>query len=75
MTATLPAGVIRTQIPSRLDRPPRARFHWRIILGLGTARVLDGLEVTNVGAISSRLTQAGSGVRITTAGIGTAAAI
>ena len=28
-------GVIRTKIPSRLDRLPWARFHWLIILGLG----------------------------------------
>src|SRR4051794_16805240 len=74
-----PAGrrgrTITTQIPSRMDRLPWSRFHWRIIVGLGTVWILDGLEVTIVGAIAPRLTEAGSGISISTAGIGTAAAL
>jgi MFS family permease len=68
-------GVIETQIPSRLDRLPWSRFHWRIVVGLGTAWVLDGLEVTIVGSVASRLTSHGSGVVISPAGIGVAAAL
>src|SRR6185437_11586952 len=45
-----------------------------IIVGLGTAWILDGLEVTIVGTVSSRMTEAGSGISISTAQIGTAAA-
>ena len=30
---------ITTQIPSRLDRLPWSRFHWRIVIGLGTVWV------------------------------------
>ena len=48
---------ITTRIPSRLDRLPWSRFHWRIVIGLGTVWVLDGLEVTIVGAIAPRLTE------------------
>jgi MFS family permease len=66
---------IRTRIPARLDRLPWSRFHWMVILGLGTVWILDGLEVTNVGAVASRLTEKGSGLPITASGIGTAAAI
>jgi MFS family permease len=66
---------IRTQIPGRLDRLPWSRFHWRIVAGLGTVWILDGLEVTIVGSIGSRLTEHGSGIALTTSGIGLAAAI
>ena len=38
-------------IPRRLDRLPWSRWHWRVVLALGIAWVLDGLEVTLVGAI------------------------
>src|SRR3954453_10866649 len=66
---------IRTSVPARLDRLPWSRFHWRIVFGLGTVWILDGLEVTIVGAGAARLTEKGSGIGLTTAGIGTAAAI
>ena len=48
--------------PGRLDRLPWSRFHWRVVIGLGTVWILDGLEVTIVGAIAARLTEAGSGI-------------
>jgi len=47
--------VIRTDIPARLDRLPWSRWHWRIVLALGVAWVLDGLEVTVVGSIGAVL--------------------
>jgi MFS family permease len=74
-TAARTYQVIRTNIPARLDRLPWSAFHWRIIVGLGTVWILDGLEVTIVGAIAPRLTEAGSGIDISAAGIGTAAAL
>jgi MFS family permease len=58
-------GTIETDIPARLDRLPFSRFHWIIILGLGTAWILDGLEVNVVGAISGRLFEHGSGTGLT----------
>jgi MFS family permease len=66
---------IRTNIPARLDRLPWSRFHWRIVIGLGTVWILDGLEVTIVGSIAPRLTETGSGVGMTTADIGFSAAV
>ncbi|HEX3717611.1 MAG TPA: MFS transporter [Verrucomicrobiae bacterium] len=46
---------IETLIPKRLDRLPWSRFHWLVILSLGITWVLDGLEVTLVGAVSGIL--------------------
>jgi hypothetical protein len=73
--ATVHLGTIRTQISARLDRLPWSRFHWRIVAGLGTVWILDGLEVTIVGAIGARLTEPGSGIDLSAGGIGSAAAI
>jgi MFS family permease len=42
---------IHTNIPARLDRLPWSRFHWLMVIALGVAWILDGLEVTIVGAI------------------------
>ena len=68
-------ATIETQVPSRLDRLPWSRFHWLIVIGLGTVWILDGLEVTLVGSIASRLTESGSGIEISTGQIGIAAAV
>jgi MFS family permease len=46
---------IRTRIPARMDRLPWSKWHWLVVFGLGTVWILDGLEVTIVGAIASRL--------------------
>ena len=67
-------GTITTRVPARLDRLPWSRFHWRVVVGLGGVWILDGLEVTMVGNVSSRLTEHGSGIALTPADIGTAAA-
>ena len=56
---------IRTNVPARLDRLPWARWHWMIVVGLGTVWILDGLEVTIVGNLSGRLAEPGSGLDIT----------
>src|SRR5436853_7930571 len=66
---------IETDVPARLDRLPWSRFHWRVVFGLGTVWILDGLEVTIVGAVAARLTEPGSGIRLSSADVGTAAAI
>jgi MFS family permease len=74
-TASVETGRIETNIPARLDRLPWARFHWMVIIGLGTVWILDGLEVTIVGSIAPRMTEPGSGIAISAAQIGTAAAV
>ncbi len=54
----LPFGaVFETDVPARLDRLPWSRFHWLVIIALGVAWVLDGLEVTIVGSLSGALTE------------------
>src|SRR3954468_1556978 len=66
---------IRTRVPARMDRLPWARWHWLVLLGLGTVWILDGLEVTIVGAIAGRLTEKGSGISITSSQVITAGSV
>src|SRR4029077_12455638 len=68
-------GTITTHVPARLDRMPWSRFHWRVVIGLGGVWILDGLEVTMVGNVASRLTEEGSGIELSAADIGIAAAV
>jgi MFS family permease len=63
---------IETAIPARMDRLPWSRWHWMVVLGLGTVWVLDGLAVTIVGAIGGRLTENGSGLELDAAQVGAA---
>ncbi len=65
MSQGVETGTIETKIPARLDRLPWSRFHWIVIVGLGTAWILDGLEVNVVGSISSRLSEHGAGIGLT----------
>jgi MFS family permease len=74
MSANVELSTIETKVPGRLDRLPWSRFHWMVVIGLGTVWILDGLEVTIVGSIASRLTEKGSGLALSTSEIGTAAA-
>ena len=46
---------VETTVPARLDRLPWARFHLMVVVALGITWVLDGLEVTIVGALSGVL--------------------
>ncbi|QFQ30814.2 MFS transporter [Janibacter melonis] len=36
---------VRSLIPARMHDMPWSKFHWMVIFGLGTAWILDGLEV------------------------------
>ena len=49
--------IVETDIPARLDRLPWGRFHTMVVIGLGVTWILDGLEVTLVGAIGGALKQ------------------
>ncbi|GIH98154.1 MFS transporter [Planobispora takensis] len=69
-------GTVTTKVPARLDRLPWSRWHWMIVIGLGTVWILDGLEVTIVGNLSAQLAKEGSGLEITQTQVaGTAAAL
>src|SRR6476619_6085528 len=48
---------VRSIIPARLDRLPWSPFHTRLVLALGVAWVLDGLEITVASAIAETLTE------------------
>jgi MFS family permease len=63
--STVQTGTISTKVPARLDRLPWSRWHWMVVIGLGTVWILDGLEVTIVGNISGVLGTKGSGLNIT----------
>lgn len=75
MSSDVELGKITTQVPARLDRLPWARFHWRVVVGLGSVWILDGLEVTIVGSVAARLTEKGSGIELNAGEIGMAAAV
>jgi MFS family permease len=53
--ATKP-GVIRSLIPARIDRLPWSPFHTRMVIALGVAWILDGLEITVASAAAAQLT-------------------
>ena len=60
MTTTLArteTRLIRSTIPARLDRLPWSRFHTRMVLALGVAWILDGLEITVAANLSAAFTQ------------------
>jgi MFS family permease len=46
---------IETNVPARLDRLPWSRWHWLVVFALGFVWILDGLEVTIVGAVGPTL--------------------
>ena len=75
MSEKVELGTIKTDVPARLDRLPWARFHWMVVVGLGSVWILDGLEVTMVGNVAARMTEEGSGIDMTAGQIGTAGAI
>ena len=50
-------GVIRSLIPARIDRLPWSRFHTRMVIALGTAWVLEGLEITVASAVAGTLSE------------------
>lgn len=66
---------ITTDIPARMDRLPWSPWHWRVLLGLGTVWILDGLAVTIVGAVGSRLGEPGSGLALTPVEVGLAGSV
>jgi MFS family permease len=52
MDAALKAQTFVTRTPARLDRLPWSKFHTLVVVALGVTWILDGLEVTLVGALS-----------------------
>ena len=48
---------ITTMVPARLDRLPWSSWHWLVVTALGVTWILDGLEVTILGALGAVLTE------------------
>jgi MFS family permease len=75
MATGVETGRITTDIPARLDRLPWARWHWLVVIGLGTVWILDGLEVTIVGSMSAALQEEKTGLGLSSFDVGVAGAI
>ncbi|MGZ5418775.1 MAG: MFS transporter [Nocardioides sp.] len=75
MASEAETGRITTDIPARLDRLPWARWHWLVVIGLGTVWILDGLEVTIVGSMSAALQEDKTGLGLSSFDVGVAGAI
>ncbi len=73
--AGVETGQITTDIPARMDRLPWGRWHWLIVIGLGTVWILDGLEVTIVGSMSAALEPKGTGLGLSTSDVALAGAL
>ncbi|HVX37781.1 MAG TPA: MFS transporter [Hyphomicrobium sp.] len=65
------ASVVETTVPARLDRLPWGRFHVLVIAALGITWILDGLEVTLVGALAGALMESPA-LRFTNTDVGLA---
>jgi len=75
MAKTVETGRITTDIPARLDRLHWSRWHWMVVIGLGTVWILDGLEVTIVGSMSDALKPSDTGLGLSSYDIGLAGAV
>ena len=75
MSSGVETGRITTDIPARLDRLPWARWHWLVVIGLGTVWILDGLEVTIVGSMSAALQEEKTGLGLSSFDVGLAGAV
>jgi len=65
-------AILETDVPARLDRLPWTRFHWLVVAALGITWVLDGLEVTLAGAVSTALKESPA-LRMTDSEVGASA--
>jgi len=57
MAADASSGTIRSTVPARLDRLPWSKFHTHMVVGLGSAWILDGLQITIASSVTGVLIQ------------------
>src|SRR3989442_6206899 len=69
-----PSGVIRSLVPARMDRLPWARFHSRLVIALGVAWVLDGLEIT-IASLVGPVLQSEHTLHLSSVDVGRAASV
>ncbi len=55
-STTASGPTIRSLIPARIDRLPWSKFHTRLVIALGVAWILDGLEITIAANVGPDLT-------------------
>jgi len=75
MSTGVETGRITTDIPARMDRLPWSRWHWLIVIGLGTVWILDGLEVTIVGSLSDVLKDPVNGLGLSSSQVANAGSV
>src|SRR2546425_3683436 len=69
-----PSGVVRSLVPARMDRLPWARFHSRLVIALGVAWVLDGLEIT-IASLVGPVLQSEHTLHLSSVDVGRAASV
>jgi MFS family permease len=74
MAQAPPQAIVRSLVPARIDRLPWSRFHTRMILALGVAWVLDGLEI-QIASIIGPVLQHANTLHLTSQDVGFSATI
>ena len=69
-----PSGVVRSLVPARMDRLPWASFHSRLVIALGVAWVLDGLEIT-IASLVGPVLQSEHTLHLSSVDVGRAASV
>lgn len=59
---------VSSLVPARMDRLPWTKFHWSVVVGLGVAWVLDGLEIEIVASAGFQHTLNMSAFQVASAG-------
>jgi MFS family permease len=74
MAEAPPQAIVRSLVPARIDRLPWSRFHTRMIIALGVAWVLDGLEI-QIASIVGPVLQHADTLHLTSQNVGFSATI
>src|SRR2546428_74189 len=69
-----PSAVVRSLVPARMDRLPWSRFHSRLVIALGVAWVLDGLEIT-IASLIGPVLQSEHTLHLSSVDVGRAASV
>src|SRR6185503_21065155 len=68
------SGTVTSLVPARMDRLPWCRFHTRVVVALGVAWVLDGLEIT-VASLIGPVLQSRHTLALSSVDVGRAASV
>ena len=73
-TKRVAAATIPTLIPARIDRMPWSPFHTRMVVALGVAWILDGLEITVASSVAGVLSTP-EALNLSSTAVGTVATV